>query len=320
MVACRGTPGETSARMHDARFDTVDAKVVSGIAPAKLNLFLEVLGRRPDGYHELATVFHEIDLADALTVELIDGVGDDELELTGLPIDGDPRQNLVLRAARAFRQQVAPAPRLRIRLDKRVPPGTGMGAGSADAAFVLSALQRLCAPAASPSRLAAAARQVGADVAFFLQGGTAIGRGRGDEVEPFPPPAKPMAFLVALPPLAIATAAAYAHVDLIAPRRAVSSFVEGMRAGAAGNALRGSFNRLESAAIRVEPALGRLLDQLRGTTQRPWVMTGSGSALFAPLADEADEADAADAVRALLPTPACEWRVARSFERHPGSR
>ncbi len=301
--------------MHDARFQTVDARLVSGTAPAKLNLFLEVLARRSDGYHELATVFHEIDLADALTVELVDGTGDDELALRGLPIDGDPRQNLVLRAAGAFREHVAPAPRLRIQLDKRVPPGTGMGAGSADAAFVLSALQRLCAPAAPLTAMAAAARQVGADVGFFLNGGTAIGRGRGDELEPLAPPARPLVFLVALPPLAIATAAAYAHVDLIAPRRAVSSFVEGMRTGAGRDALRGSFNRLESAAIRVEPALGRVLEQLRESTKRPWVMTGSGSALFAPMVDEED---AANAVRALLPRPACDWRVVRSFERHPG--
>jgi 4-diphosphocytidyl-2-C-methyl-D-erythritol kinase len=192
-----------------------------------------------------------------------------------------------------------------------------MGAGSADAAFVLGALQRLCAPTAQGRAMAAAAREVGADVGFFLIGGTAIGRGRGDELEPLPPPSSPLVFLVVLPPLSIATAAAYLKVDLIAPRRLVSSFVEGMREpGAVRGALGAGFNRLESAAIRVEPALGLALSRLRETTNRPWVMTGSGSALFAPMANEED---AANVGRSLLRGPACDVRVVRSFERHPGS-
>src|SRR5262245_31237929 len=129
--------------MRDRRFTTVTDRRVEGLAPAKLNLFLEVLGRRPDGYHELATVFHEIDLCDALAVEILPSGARDELLLTGLPIDGPPETNLALRAVSAWRRRVPACPHVRIELTKVVPPGSGTGGGSSDAAFVLGALQRL---------------------------------------------------------------------------------------------------------------------------------------------------------------------------------
>ena len=313
--------------MLDARFRAVRQGSVAGIAPAKLNLFLEVIAHRADGYHELATVFHEIDLADELTVELLPSGPtsdsatrrDDELVLLGLRIDGDPRQNLVLKAARAFREHVASTPPVRITLDKRVPPGTGMGAGSADAAFVLSVLHHCCAPDRPLADLARAARVVGADVGFFLVGGTAMGRGRGDLLEPLPVQPR-FTFLVAMPPFPISTAHAYALVDLIAPRRDVCSFAEGMTKDAVQTAQNraaptGCFNRLESAAIQLQPQLGLALGSLREITEHPWVMTGSGSALFAPMVDEAE---AATAVRTLLSRSAFDVRVVRSFDRHPG--
>jgi len=300
--------------MLDARFRAAGPRFAEGIAPAKLNLFLEVVARRPDGYHELATVFHEIDLADAIRVDLLPAGHDDELRLRGVALDGDPRDNLALKAARAFRRRVPAAGAVRVTLEKRVPPGTGMGGGSADAAFVLSALHHLCAPDLPFAELAVAARDVGADVGFFLRGGTALGRGRGDELEPMAV-ARPFVFVVAMPSIAISTAQAYGHADLIAPRRDVCSFATGMAGDHGRAALVGCFNRLESAAVRLRPELGRVLQSLRETTGRAWVMTGSGSASFASMESEEE---ALSLVRAFSPRPGLEWRVVRSFDRHPG--
>jgi 4-diphosphocytidyl-2-C-methyl-D-erythritol kinase len=300
--------------MLDARFRAVGPRFAEGIAPAKLNLFLEVVARRPDGYHELATVFHEIDLADAIRVDLLPGGGDDELLLRGVALDGDPRDNLALEAARAFRRRIPAAGAVRVTLDKRVPPGTGMGGGSADAAFVLTALHHLCSPELPHAELAAAARDVGADVGFFLRGGTALGRGRGDELEPLAV-AGPFVFVVAMPSIAISTALAYGEVDLIAPRRDVCSFAAGMAGDHGRAALVGCFNRLESAAVRLQPELGRVLQSLRETTDRAWVMTGSGSASFASMESEEE---ALSLVRAFSPRPGLECQVVRSFDRPPG--
>lgn len=301
--------------MVDARFRSVSGDRIAGIAPAKLNLFLEVVGRRADGFHELATVFHEIDLADEIAVELAPASGDDRLTIAGIALDGVPADNLVLKAVRAFRRRVASAPRVAIELVKRVPPGTGMGGGSADAAFVLGALRTLVAPDLPESELRAAAREVGSDVGFFLRGGTAIGRGRGDELEALEG-VGPFTFLVAVPPFSISTAAAYRHVDLIEPRRAVCSFVEGMKrvAGSVGDGPSGEcFNRLENAAAALEPALLRWLVTLRNITDRPWVMTGSGSALFAPMEGEND---AASLLHALADRRELALSIAHSFDRH----
>jgi len=293
----------------DPRVRSVSASRVAGIAPAKLNLFLEVVSRRSDGYHELRTVFHEIDLADELEIELRPHDVADSIRCEGIAIDGPAEQNLVLRAAAAFRRHVAHAPPVHVRLVKRIPPGSGMGGGSSDAAFVLRALRSLVARSAEREALSTAAREVGADVGFFLIGGTALGRGRGDELTPLRIDA-PIPFVVALPRFSLSTARVYAHVDLNAPRAEVSSFVEGMKERSHGGPVTGCFNRLEAAAALVEPRLGPLLHELRGSTGADWQMTGSGSALFAPMRSAAEAEILARRVTGTLPL---DSRVVSSF-------
>jgi 4-diphosphocytidyl-2-C-methyl-D-erythritol kinase len=291
------------------RIRFASATRVAGVAPAKLNLFLEVLARRADGYHDLATVFHEIDLADEIEVELRPRAEADSLSCEGLAIDGPLEENLALRAVAAFRRRVAAAPPLHVRLVKRVPLGSGMGGGSSDAAFVLRALQRMLASGSDDAALAAAARDVGADVGFFLRGGTAIGRGRGDELVAIEG-ARDFKFLLAMPRFSLSTARVYAHVDLNAPRADVSSFVEGMKERSRGEPVTGCFNRLEAAATCVEPRLAPLLEQLRGSTGADWHMTGSGSALFAPMRSAAEAELLARRVTGSLPL---DSRIVRSF-------
>ncbi|HLF72055.1 MAG TPA: 4-(cytidine 5'-diphospho)-2-C-methyl-D-erythritol kinase [Dehalococcoidia bacterium] len=174
------------------------------IAPAKLNLALEVTGRRPDGYHELVTVMQTIDLTDRV---LIDDAPDIELEVAGenvrnVPLEG-PR-NLAYAAAVALREEVGdrlterqgphpttappalPVLGARIVLEKGIPAGMGLGGGSSDAAAVLRGLDRFWGLDLGMARLMAVAARVGSDVPFFLHGGAALATGRGEAVEPLP--------------------------------------------------------------------------------------------------------------------------------------
>jgi 4-diphosphocytidyl-2-C-methyl-D-erythritol kinase len=191
---------------------------VSTPAPAKINWTLEVLGRRPDGYHEVRTVFQTIGLCDRVTASPAANL---ELALTGPAGQGGaplarvpPAENLAYRAATLLRDQAGgPTMGARIELEKVIPADAGLGGGSSDAAATLRALNRLWGlglPAGELSRLAA---QLGADVPFFLFGGTALGCGRGDEVTPLPDiPSRRLLLVVPRRRPARKTAAMYAHL------------------------------------------------------------------------------------------------------------
>jgi 4-diphosphocytidyl-2-C-methyl-D-erythritol kinase len=152
-------------------------------APAKLNLGLEVIGRREDGYHDLATLFVTIDLADRLMV-----TADDDLTLCV----EDPRlaggENLVLRALRSLRESTGHPGGASVSLQKRIPVAAGLGGGSSDAAATLLAARDLWNLRLPPASLASIASEIGSDVPFFLRGGCALGRERGDLLEQIPLP------------------------------------------------------------------------------------------------------------------------------------
>ncbi len=151
--------------------------------PAKINLHLEVVGRRPDGFHELRTLFQSVDLYDTLRGWSADeGRLDLETEPGNLVSDGE--DNLVVRAAQALWQEIGRRPGARLKLEKRIPVGGGMGGGSADAAGALILLDRLWSLRLPSSDLRRLAADLGSDVPFFLHGGLALGVGRGEEVIP----------------------------------------------------------------------------------------------------------------------------------------
>lgn len=236
------------------------------VARAKLNLFLELLSRRPDGYHEIDSVFSEIDLGDTLEIEPADRLS---LTVEGAAPGGP--ENLVWRAAEAL------GVKARIRLVKRIPMGAGLGGGSSDAAAVLKAL----GGALPPDRLHALARSLGADVPFFLKGGTARCRGVGDLVEPLGAPSG-RRFLLLVPELHISTAAVYSVAGplLTGPRRNATVFA---RRYLDQRDRAPYFNRLQTAAEGLEPRLLAVREKgerMFGTT---FTMTGSGAAYFAPL-------------------------------------
>ena len=152
-------------------------------AYAKVNLFLDVLGKFPDGYHELVTLFERVDLADELTLDVVPGGG---IELVcdhrGIPVDDS---NLIVRAVRGYREVSGWSDGLKITLKKRIPIAAGLGGGSSDAAATLQGLQILSGGSLPHGRLVDIAKKLGADVAFFLsQVPWALGTGRGDKIQP----------------------------------------------------------------------------------------------------------------------------------------
>lgn len=171
------------------------------IAPAKINLALEVTHRRPDGYHEIDTVMTTLDLADRVTIETREPGAGLAVVLTGAYAAGiDPEHDLAGRAARLIAEEAGRAPDLRITVEKRIPSPAGLGGGSSDAAAVLRGLNALWALGLTDERLEALAARIGSDVPFFVAGGTARCTGRGDRVEPLRD-MRPLRLLVLVPPV-----------------------------------------------------------------------------------------------------------------------
>lgn len=221
-------------------------------AHAKLNLDLRVIGRRPDGRHEVATRIQALALHDLLLVEPATATS-----LAG----GFGTSDLVITAQRRLEGLTGRPLPARFRLVKRIPAGAGLGGGSSDGAATLRALARLYGLSIGPAELAAIAAEVGTDVPFFLRGGAADGRGAGERLAP-----APLArgwFALAWPGFGISTVDVYAAWD---------------RVGGDGA------NQLLQAAAAVEPRLGGFAARLG----EGWLMTGSGSAFFRHCADRAE--------------------------------
>ena len=179
-------------------------------AYAKVNLTLDILRRRSDGYHDLQMVMQSVDLSDTLTITPVQGRGRMSTTLSFLP--GDDR-NLAQSAAAAFRTAAGSGPQVDIHIEKRIPVCAGRGGGSADAAAVLHAMNALTGAALPVETLAEAGMQVGSDVPFCVLGGTALAEGRGERLTPLP--ALPECHVVICkPPFPISTPKLFAQVDV----------------------------------------------------------------------------------------------------------
>ncbi|MFO1315344.1 MAG: 4-(cytidine 5'-diphospho)-2-C-methyl-D-erythritol kinase [Burkholderiales bacterium] len=266
-------------------------------APAKVNLFLHVTGRRADGYHTLESLFALVDLADTIALaRRDDGVIARTNDVDGVPADDD----LAVRAARALQAAAGARAGADITVEKRIPQGAGLGGGSSDAASVLLALNRLWALDWPRARLAELAASLGADVPFFVGGENAVARGVGDVLTP-----------VTLPPLWLALAFPRAHVrtaDIFAApeltRSAASAKIDVFSEGYGRNDLADvTLARFPDVADTLA-ALARTAPQAR--------MTGSGACVFAACVT------VADACSALANVPAHVGRhLARTLARHP---
>jgi 4-diphosphocytidyl-2-C-methyl-D-erythritol kinase len=268
---------------------------------AKINLSLRVLGTRPDGFHELRTLFQSIALHDTLTVRRRRGA----LQLTcddpRLPVDG---RNLIVRAARAVWKASgrAGSPRdVWIDLAKRIPPEAGLGGGSSDAVAALRALGRMWH--VDEARLRAIAPTLGADVPFFMEGGTVLGLERGDVL--VRQPDLPSAWVVlALPDFGVSTAEAFGWWDADrGPRH--SSFDRLRRSGTSSSLAlslsKGELrNDLQKPVAKRRPAIARIVTALRRAGASHAAMSGSGSAVFGLFARKVDATRAARAISAGL--------------------
>ena len=250
-------------------------------APAKLNLFLHVVGRRADGYHLLQTAFRFIDLCDTLHFEpRQDGRIERASDLPGVP----PEQDLTVRAARALQQATGTRQGVNITLEKQIPQGGGLGGGSSDAASTLIALNRLWGTGLSRRDLMSLALPLGADVPIFVFGQSAFAEGVGEILSPLDLPSA--TYLVAQPDTSVPTANIFSDPDLTRDSSSVTiaDFLasQSFGAGSVEQAAPGFFGRndLEPVVYRRYPEVSQAAQWLsgRGIHVR---MSGSGACLFA---------------------------------------
>lgn len=252
-------------------------------AYAKLNLSLQVLGRRADGFHDIDSLVRTIDLHDRLTIAMTD----DGIEVANdLDFDGP---DIVAVAAQRILSAKRSIRGVSIRVEKRIPAGAGLGGGSSDAAAVLRAIDSLTPPSLSEEELASLASDVGSDVALFLIGGLMRMSGRGERIEPLPA-SGPEHYAIVVPPIHCATADVYrgwngeGHDRRRAAKRGENDLMEPAIS-------------LHAGLADVRDAVGELGGVYHG-------MSGSGSSFFAAFDDAAEAEDAGAALRARLPDSA----------------
>lgn len=264
---------------------------------AKVNYTLDVLSRRDDGYHSIASVMQTVSLAD--TIELDDAPPPGivfECDAPGVPNDAT---NLAYRAA-TLALEAAGCPRgLRIRLTKRVPSQAGLGGGSSNAAATLRAVSAYLDLRLEGRMLHDLAARLGSDVPFFLTGGTAACRGRGEEVSPLPD-GPPLWLVIVKPTVGVSTGAAYAAMDADAGRvsaRATRSMEQVLAEGDPAAVTARMVNDFEAVVLDQHPEIALLLDELTMARARCARLCGSGAAVFGVAASEADAGRIAASMR-----------------------
>jgi len=264
----------------------VTVRRVRATGCAKVNWVLEVLQRRPDGYHEVRTVIQTIDLCDTLEMHPASEVC---LEVNGEGLPPE-QENLVTQAAHLLRERADGLPGTRMRLSKAIPVAAGLGGGSSDAAAALRGLNELWGLGLPLEALVDAAARLGSDVPFFLHGGTALAEGRGERATPLPD-APQQELVIALPPLTLADKTRRMYSLLTS-----ADYTDGSMAGRLADAIHQGrpladehlFNVFDGPAFRAFPELERLRRALLAAGARSVHLAGSGPALFA-LVDNATE-------------------------------
>ena len=296
------------------RFETI-ANGVRVFAPAKVNLYLEVLGLRPDRFHEVETVIQAISLFDEIEFHLEDAPG---IRLHVLDPDGGAsalgagEDNLVVRAARMLEPHrpvdAGRAVGLGIVLTKRIPMGAGLGGGSSDAAATLLALNRLWGTHRSLAELQTLAGALGSDVPFFCAGGAALCFGRGEKVRELAEPVRPWAprLVLVYPEMHIPTPLIYKELDrldglsvgLTSPGRLTNMPPELIWFGFDSGEF--YFNRLESVVRRVFPGIEGFFSEMAREPFHAVLLSGSGSALYGVCRQPADAELIAERLRGRI--------------------
>lgn len=258
------------------------------IAPAKLNLFLHITGRRDDGYHNLETLFQLLDWGDELECEIAEDIQFSQTP----PADFPSEENLVVRAAKLLKEATGYSQGARIHLTKRIPVGAGLGGGSSDAASTLLALNHLWSLELSINKLCELGLQLGADVPVFVQGNTSFASGIGEKLQPLELPNR--WFLVITPPVKIATAKIFSHPELT--RDSTSLFTDEesrLTWGSSASKIRalaaqGGQNDCQAVVEKLYPEVANSRKILEKFV--PVKITGTGSSLFLQF-DEKSQAE-----------------------------
>lgn len=272
-------------------------------APAKINLDLRIVSREPDGYHRLETIFQALELHDVIEARAADTMS---LRVDGAIDVGPEGDNLVMRAARAFRDAVPGAPLAAIRLVKRIPAGAGLGGGSSDAAAALRALDRLAGSALPDEALSDIGVALGSDVPFFLCGSPlARATGRGEILEPLPV-LEPAHVVLVDPGFPVSTRDAFAWWD---ERHGGAPAEAARRARADTHAPIDSFaalaaharNDFEEVVFERHPPLGAVKAGMLAAGAIGALLSGSGSCVYGIFEDERSTESAARALHELVP-------------------
>jgi len=265
-----------------------DGRSVTVAAPAKINLFLKVLGKRPDGYHDILSWFQTLDLADRIEIHKTAGGNIDLVsDHPTLPVGPD---NLICKAAKAIQDNYTPNIGFRIILNKRIPIGAGLGGGSSDAAAVIKGLNHMMGLGLTVSQMAAIGLEIGSDIPFFFSRGQAEVTGRGERVKEIDLPVDYQAVLVT-PPFEIRAAEAYRKLNLDLTVKELDVSLRCRKAHELFDVISELANDLERALLISYPILDKVRDGLIKTGANIVRLTGSGPTIFALYGDTAPDAE-----------------------------
>ncbi len=243
---------------------------------AKINLGLSITGKRPDGFHDIETIFYPVDLCDALEVVAIaDSSEADILTVTGRVLPGRPDDNLVIRAVNKIRE-LHPFPFLKIHLHKKIPPGAGLGGGSSDAAGILRIINKNFSLFLSADELRMTAASLGSDCPFFIESRPAFASGRGDLLRPLTPFLDGLCILLLNPGIQISTREAYENCEPSSPLTSLTDVI--LKPISDWKEL--IINDFENTIFRKYPLIGTIKQALYSAGALYSSMSGSGSSIY----------------------------------------
>jgi 4-diphosphocytidyl-2-C-methyl-D-erythritol kinase len=254
---------------------------------AKINLGLNIVEKRPDGYHNLETVFYPINLQDALEVNLLEGEEEFSLKVSGVPIEGEPENNLVVKAYRLLKKDYPEMPAIDIHMYKHIPTGAALGGGSADAAFMIKLLNDKFKLNLSIEKMEEYAAILGADCAFFIQNKPVFATGIGNIFEPIQLSLKGYYLVLVKPDIFVSTKDAFAHIIPTQPTQSLKEIirmpVETWRATMK--------NDFEDSVFQKFPEIAAIKDKLYDLGAVYASMSGSGSSVYGIFREQVEFVD-----------------------------
>lgn len=254
---------------------------------AKINLGLNIVEKRPDGYHNLETIFYPINLQDALEVTTSDGESEYSLTISGTPIEGDPENNLVIKAYKLLKQDFPEMSKIKIHMYKHIPTGAGLGGGSADAAFMIKLLNGKFNLDISIEKMEEYSAKLGADCAFFIQNKPVFASGIGNIFEPIQLSLKGYYLVLVKPDIFVSTKDAFSNIIPKAPTQSLKEIIK-MPVETWRAVMKNDF---EDSVFVKYPEIARIKDKLYDMGAIYASMSGSGSSVFGIFREQVEHVD-----------------------------